>query len=752
MDIGGPQVTVRTSISFLLLVLLQTSMQARVELCSGPEVVNFPENNTVGEVVANITTQEGVEVNFKSPPPADNPFSLNNNINNTQLIADRVLDFEVMNFYTVELICTQTATGKTFPIEVHVLLIDVNENPPVFVHDPCLLEVKELSAVDTLVGSCPATDADPSDRLYYMLSPESEGFKMQTSTSPNIVVQTPLDYDKVKTVTLKLYVQDTPLPPADVTPSFTASSTVLVTITDIDNRPPWFQPCTKYEVAGAVICQNAGYTGNVTLNELEVGALPLKPGPLYAIDGDSGINEEITYTILSGSDRFAINSKTGNISMLKAADSLTPISLTVVATQKSNSFQSAAAIVNFRVLVKSLHPPQFEKPRYDGVVSAMGNMVMDLNNEDQPLQILARDEDYAATGGLNPHVAYKTSSNFSLINGYLFMVKNLPAGTFSLQVEAVDTTNDESATSEVTVKVTPGLSSTTAVPSTTDVTDTPTGETATTTSITTDSIISTSDPATTPEGSVSPTKPVTTPEEGAIDPSGDFRSEDMVALGATLGVLLFVCLLIIGLLVCRIQRGKADWRKVYEANVFRSALGQSSSARKEGIQFTNEAFQNDDDDGGSSSGSKGQMMTSSETAFPLNDAVLKSAVSLHTVLGDDTSQVGSEKTDDEKEVKPILTKERRVEDGYKAVWFKEDIDPDAKEEVVIIPDSRDDEDEEEEEEEQSSSGREEDEDDGSQMKIPKVVFADTDLDSGLGVKMEDPAEDSEDDNALTASL
>lgn len=30
------------------------------------------------------------------------------------------------------------------------------------------------------------------------------------------------------------------------------------------------------------------------------GVLPLKPGPLYAIDGDSGINEEITYSFLSG--------------------------------------------------------------------------------------------------------------------------------------------------------------------------------------------------------------------------------------------------------------------------------------------------------------------------------------------------------------------------------------------------------------------------------------------------------------------
>lgn len=136
--------------------------------------------------------------------------------------------------------------------------------------------------------------------------------------------------------------------------------------------------------------------------------------------------------------------------------------------------------------------------------------------------------------------------------------------------------------------------------------------------------------------------------------------------------------------------------------------------------------------------------------FPLSEAIVKSSVPLHALLPDDTSQEGSDKTDNKKEVIPILTKERRVDEGYKSVWFKEDIDPNAKEEVVIIPDSRED-DSEEEDEEQSSSGREEDEDDNTRVKTPRVVFNDADLDSGLGVKM-DPAEDSEDDEVLTVDL
>lgn len=182
---------------------------------------------------------------------------------------------------------------------------------------------------------------------------------------------------------------------------------------------------------------------------------------------------------------------------------------------------------------------------------------------------------------------------------------------------------------------------------------------------------------------------------------------------------------------------------------------------KEGVQYTNDGFQNDEDSDSMGSGRTGQvdMSLGSEPRtragdIPLEETILKSTAPLHALLTDNTSLAGSDKADSEKEVKPILTKERRVEEGYKSVWFKEDIDPNAKEEVVIIPDNRDQDgdDEEEEEEEGSSSGREEDEEDNSPKSRPKVLFADTDMDSGLGVRIQDSALDSEDDQMQTADL
>lgn len=44
----------------------------------------------------------------------------------------------------------------------------------------------------------------------------------------------------------------------------------------------------------------------------------------------------------------------------------------------------------------------------------------------------------------------------------------------------------------------------------------------------------------------------------------------MAALGATLGILLCGCLVVIAFLIIRIRRDKGDWKKIYETNKFRS--------------------------------------------------------------------------------------------------------------------------------------------------------------------------------------
>lgn len=54
--------------------------------------------------------------------------------------------------------------------------------------------------------------------------------------------------------------------------------------------------------------------------------------------------------------------------------------------------------------------------------------------------------------------------------------------------------------------------------------------------------------------------------------SGGFDYRDMAALGATLGVLLVLALVIMGILFFRLRRENKDWKKIHESNVFRSSV------------------------------------------------------------------------------------------------------------------------------------------------------------------------------------
>uniref|UniRef100_A0A8B9GMB7 Cadherin related family member 5 n=1 Tax=Astyanax mexicanus TaxID=7994 RepID=A0A8B9GMB7_ASTMX len=661
MDLKHLNLTLRTAFCLLVVFSINASGQLCTTETNSPV---FKENNTIGQVVAEITVQDGVTMNIITNP--EEAFGLNG----TNLVAVKVLDYETLdnNILLVEIQCTRP--GETSPLlRIIVTVEDINDNPPVFAQSHYELQVPELSPIGTSVEKIEATDLDKFPLNYTLHSPMGE-FRLQSYLNPLILVNKNLDYDTTPEVSLMLYVEDSP------PPVHTASATITVTIIDINNRPPWFQPCTETLIGISKICLNTGYQGTVNLTEQATEALTLEPGPVHAIDGDKGRNDPINYRLLSGNEDsiFSIDPNSGDITMLKAVDVAGPIVLTVMAYEQLTPDMFATTTVTLQVVIKSLHPPKFVKSSYEGFISEdadVGSMVLESKNSNKPLQVLATDDDFA--DGKNPSIAYEVvgSNDFRITTeGFILIVRSLAPGTADLQMRVVDTTNGEFSTASLSVEVTP---------------------------------------------------------DGLPGPGGDFGSEDMAALGATLAVVLLICLVIIGVLVYRVKRNSSDWKKLSEASIFRSTLNGGSAGPKDGVQYINDGFQGDED--------KGSLNSKEAAELPLPQGPgLKRSVpeelekqsSAPVPLGlssndtssppeDSSSLSPSDTTDSEKEVKPILTKERRMEDGYKAVWFKQDIDPSVKEEVVIIPDSgemdvgqedddNDDDEEEEEEEEEGVTG------------------------------------------------
>ncbi|XP_010900212.2 cadherin-related family member 5 isoform X2 [Esox lucius] len=683
--------SLRTILGFLLVFLFQRSTEA--QMCSSEKVTSIKENNVVGAVVTTITRQDGVTLTLTSNPA--NSFEMNGN----NLTAAIVLDFENTKQFTVTIECKRNE--EILPLDIVIIVENVNDNEPVFGQREYTLNVSELLPIDSKVGTIEATDAD-ADPLIYRLEPSTTGFKLQ-GNSPNILVQKVLDYDTVKRVTLTLYAQDSP---TSTPPSFTATATIQVNILDVNNRPPWFQPCNEIIEGMSKICLNSGYKSKVNLTEQEVGPLQLKPGPLYAIDGDKGINVPIRYRFVAGNEAeiFQISENTGNITMLKAMDVEGPLTLTVMATEMTNADHFATTTVNIVVVNKSKNPPQFEKKEYEGFISAdsgINSMVLDGKSSNRPLRVQAKDADFA--DGFNSNIRYEAQEGrgFSITpQGFILMSQNLEPGPVSLQLKAIDSSNEESSIAMLMVEVTP---------------------------------------------------------DRVLGAPGGYGPGEMASLGVSLAVLLVVALVIIGLLLFRIQKSKTAWRKLSEASIFRSYLGKGPGELKDGVQYTNEGFQNDEDNG--SVGSKGPdekdgMKASAGnqvTPKAVDEMITKVSAPLYTNLLSVTSSLAdSDKADSEKEVKPILTKERRMEEGYKSVWFKEDIDPNAKEEVVIIPDNEeqesDDNDDDDDDKEEDQS-KEEEVDDNLSPQTPNVFFSD-DWDNKPRARFED----SEDEEMQTDDL
>ncbi|XDV53419.1 hypothetical protein PO909_021920 [Leuciscus waleckii] len=638
-----------SALFFLLVIFTLGKFSEAQSLCSANLASVIQENNAIKDIVTIITpSTAGVTATITSQVP-EGLFSLDG----FNLIAETVLDFETFETpHEVNVECTKDGSTST-RLTLRIIVEDVNDNPPAFAESQYSLSVDELTKVDTSVGLITATDPDKGDTLYYRLESPEDEFGLLTSFNPNIVVKKILDYDKVKKVTMTLYVQDTQIG-SSAGVSHTASTTIEVNILDIDNRPPWFQPCTEVEFATSKACMNSGYEGTVNLNEQETGPLSLKPGPVTAIDGDKGRNEAISYTFLEKIDDpiFQINIDTGSITMLKPVGEAGPIVLTVMAFQRENPDQFATTTVILKVVISSNHPPKFVNPSYEGFISedaGVDSLVLESKTSNRPLRVQATDEDFS--NGYNPDIKFEVvgGTDFSITpEGFILMAKTVSPGTVNLQMRVFDTNNDESSTASLMVEVTPGG------------------------------------------------------QQGTVV-GGGYSAGEMAAVGASLAVVLVLCLVGIGVMAHRIKGHNADWKKLSEASIFRSSLGGGSGGPKEGMQYSNEGFQNDGDSGSVNSKLAAHLESKLESgliretpqenmtrsAVPVPHTSRTSArTSASTSAPPDTSSLAdSETVDGEKEVKPILTKERRNEEGYKAVWFKTDIDPNTKEDVVIIPDT-----------------------------------------------------------------
>ncbi|XP_053317380.1 protocadherin Fat 4 [Spea bombifrons] len=351
----------------------------------------------------------------------------------------QTLDRESQSFYSLVVqvhdMTPPPASRYTSSVEVSIILLDVNDNPPRFI-SPKLTYIQENTPTDTIVFRAQATDPDsgPNSYIQYSLL-SSLGNKFVIGNIDGEVRLTgELDREDVSNYTLTIIATD------KGKPSLSSSVDVVVIVLDInDNNPRFSQSIYKVEISEDTL------TGTDLIQ-------------VTASDADEGVSGMVRYSIMEGnpSGEFRIDTVTGVISIAKPLDRerKSSYSLTVQSSDRGSSPRTDTATVN--ILLSDINDvmPKFELSPY--TVNVPENL------KTLPkivLQVVARDDDQ----GLNSRLTYSLASGnedgaFRLSSsGQLSLIKSLDREEkeqYTLLITAADSGNPAlTGTGTITVNV-----------------------------------------------------------------------------------------------------------------------------------------------------------------------------------------------------------------------------------------------------------------------------------------------------------
>ncbi|XP_069422029.1 cadherin-related family member 5 isoform X2 [Ovis canadensis] len=671
----------------LLPLLFAAEAQAQGTVCSVEKTfLTVEENTNPGEPLLDIYVPEGQQVTLG---PSSTPFAFR--IQGNQLFLNVTPDYEANTMLEALLECRSGVSAVT-QLRVFVSVLDVNDNPPRFPYETKLWEVPEDTRVNTTVVSeteLEAQDQDQDDVLFYTLQEVTLGassfFSLVGANRPALRLDQSLDLERWPNMTFRLLARDTQ---ETGEPSHTATATLVLEVQPVDLRPPWFLPCSYSD---GLVCIHAQYRGAVPTGHRLPGPLILHPGPVYAVDGDRGINQPIKYSIISGNEdsTFSISADSGNLTMTKSIPNAKTFLLVVKGEQADNA-QYSVTQVTVEARNASGSVPHFTQSLYRGTVglgSGVGTVIKDAADPSQPLRIRAQDPEFP---DLNSAITYQITNNsaFRMDGEAVLTAASLEhAGVFYAEVKAENTVSSGTATTVVEIQVSeqepsptgttlrPPASSTPAPVGTPSVGTGPSPPAASPSGGSAQTSKPGASPPTSPGSSRNtwiPGTSETARTEGRPDggQAGDrrFSEAEMAALGGVLSALLLLALIALTVLV-------------YKHYGHRLACGFGRALKSQPQGFDNQAFLNDSDNANwvpAPSPSPSHALPAPQEPEPPEPA----PPSPETPRGLPEAPAKGADGGSPAAVRSILTKERRPEGGYKAVWFGEDIGAEA--DVVVL--------------------------------------------------------------------
>jgi len=302
-----------------------------------PYAATLNEDASLGETVATIAAtdaDEGVNAEIEyniTNGNTEGKFAIDSNTGVVTIA--QALDYEITQSYTVEVTASDKGTLTMSDVtNVSITVNDVNDNAPVFQATPYTASIAEDAGTSTSVATVSATDDDSgvNSQLSFSITGGNTGnvFQIDGNTG-EITTIGALDRETTSSYNLEVTATD------GGTPVLSQTSTVAVTITDINDNAPVF----------------TGTPYSVEVNEAATaGALIFT---INATDADEGTNADVLYSITSGNTNgdLTIDANTGEITVNNALDreTLDNYSLEVTATDQGTGNLNSQVMVSITV-------------------------------------------------------------------------------------------------------------------------------------------------------------------------------------------------------------------------------------------------------------------------------------------------------------------------------------------------------------------------------------------------------------------
>lgn len=257
--------------------------------------LEIEEGQPRGTVVGRIPTKEGFTYRFNEPP---REFTLD--AVTGEIKTSAVLDRESLHNDRYDLVVL--SSQPTYPIEVRIVVVDINDNPPEFPEPSIAVSFSESAAAGTRLLLDAATDKDigvngVSDDYRIVAGNKDDKFRLVVTANPtgetsylHLETTGKLDRESLGFYVLNISARDGGNPPKH------GYLQVNVTILDVNDNPPIFD--------------HSDYI--VSLNESVPPGTPVLQ--VMATDSDLGDNAKITYYLSDTERQFTVDPETGVIS------------------------------------------------------------------------------------------------------------------------------------------------------------------------------------------------------------------------------------------------------------------------------------------------------------------------------------------------------------------------------------------------------------------------------------------------------